>query len=44
MRLFSHNNETNKEKDAELKNRLTELECEEAIINDKKELVELEIA
>jgi hypothetical protein len=44
MRLFTHNNDTNDENDGELENissklkqNLAELECEEAIIDDKEE-------
>ena len=37
MRRFWHNNATNQEDNGELKNCLAELECEEAIIEDKKE-------
>ena len=37
MRRFWQNNTTNQEDNGELKNSLAELECEEAIIEDKKE-------
>jgi hypothetical protein len=37
MRLFRNNSETIQDKNGELKKSLAELECEEAIINDKKE-------
>jgi hypothetical protein len=37
MRKFWHNDTTNQEDDGELKKSLAELECEEAIIGDKKE-------
>ncbi len=37
MGLFKQNSETIQEKNRELKKRSSELECEEAIINDKQE-------
>jgi len=37
MRKFWQNNNTIQEEDGELKKSLAELECEEAIIQDKKE-------
>ena len=37
MGLFSRNNDTIQEENRELKNSLAELDCEEAIINDKQE-------
>jgi hypothetical protein len=37
MRKFWQNNTTNQEDDGELKKSLAELQCEEAIIEDKKE-------
>lgn len=37
MGIFSRNNDTIQEENRELKNSLAELDCEEAIINDKQE-------
>ena len=37
MGLFSQNSETKQEENRELKKSLGELECEEAILNDKQE-------
>jgi hypothetical protein len=37
MRKFWHNNTTNQEDNGKLQNSLAELQCEDAIIQDKKE-------